>query len=464
MPDKPGSIATWASDGGDHIVVPSSGKKATGFLGGEQPPAEFLNWLGNLAGLWQAYLNSPNNITLGEDIKDTEAHARLPRITVDPAPAASGALLTMVAKFGDARVWMGNGTTQLALVLTYNALLGAASTWTKITNSQPATAFYLFRDRLVYASMPAAQNTAWANAIFEGEGSSGNGWGQTLNLPADSAKDTLAQSDVARFHQQVGSVTGVERLLLFRFQHATLGDVRLYYSIDATNTDAAGLEITTNAAWDNTGNLWMHDVTGTCIKFTLSPKRFGVKFRRSETAVATFDDTQWDTSPVNFAWQTTNTTGAGDENKYDLGNGRIRFIGTGSAQADDANPPATAAVPANAMPVKGFAKAWGKIEEQTTGPLITEGLNIASVTHDGGAAESITITFATAMQNADYAVTITPVRMAGGNFILPNVVSQTTAGFVVTFLKFAVAGANARVDIGVDEFFFFFDVHARQDS
>lgn len=55
MSAKPGSVARWATTGA--ITVPPAGKQDAGWVPGETPPAETFNWLDNLAGLWQQYLN-----------------------------------------------------------------------------------------------------------------------------------------------------------------------------------------------------------------------------------------------------------------------------------------------------------------------------------------------------------------------------------------------------------------------
>lgn len=56
MAAKPTSIARWADVGGD-IVEPNSGKKDVGWVADERPPAQYFNWIQNLGGQWQAYLD-----------------------------------------------------------------------------------------------------------------------------------------------------------------------------------------------------------------------------------------------------------------------------------------------------------------------------------------------------------------------------------------------------------------------
>lgn len=56
MSVKPTDLARWADTGGA-IVVPPSGKQDVGWVPGERPPAQFLNWLNNLAYQWHAYID-----------------------------------------------------------------------------------------------------------------------------------------------------------------------------------------------------------------------------------------------------------------------------------------------------------------------------------------------------------------------------------------------------------------------
>jgi hypothetical protein len=50
MADRPDKLPEWAASGA--IVEPSSGIKAVGWVGGEEPPAEYFNWWQNLAYQW----------------------------------------------------------------------------------------------------------------------------------------------------------------------------------------------------------------------------------------------------------------------------------------------------------------------------------------------------------------------------------------------------------------------------
>lgn len=54
MAAKPGSVPQWATSGA--AVTPSAGKQAIGWVAGERPPAQYLNWWQNLVYLWVLYL------------------------------------------------------------------------------------------------------------------------------------------------------------------------------------------------------------------------------------------------------------------------------------------------------------------------------------------------------------------------------------------------------------------------
>jgi hypothetical protein len=56
MATKPTSTPRWANVGGD-IVEPNAGKKDIGWAAGERPPAQYKNWLLNLAWQWFEYLS-----------------------------------------------------------------------------------------------------------------------------------------------------------------------------------------------------------------------------------------------------------------------------------------------------------------------------------------------------------------------------------------------------------------------
>jgi hypothetical protein len=59
MAPQPEQLPKWASyDLPGQITEPSSGKKQSGFLSGERPPFQWLNWLLNLVCRWVAYLFS----------------------------------------------------------------------------------------------------------------------------------------------------------------------------------------------------------------------------------------------------------------------------------------------------------------------------------------------------------------------------------------------------------------------
>jgi hypothetical protein len=54
----PTTTPTWATDPSAQVTAPSSDKQATGWIGGEEPPAGFLNWLFTWLCQWIAWLNT----------------------------------------------------------------------------------------------------------------------------------------------------------------------------------------------------------------------------------------------------------------------------------------------------------------------------------------------------------------------------------------------------------------------
>lgn len=53
---KPGTLPTWATDGGT-TLEPSAGEKAAGFSASQKPPARWFNWWMNNVYQWTSYLN-----------------------------------------------------------------------------------------------------------------------------------------------------------------------------------------------------------------------------------------------------------------------------------------------------------------------------------------------------------------------------------------------------------------------
>jgi hypothetical protein len=471
MATKPTEIPTWATGGGAPIVEPPLLKRANGWATGERPPAQFFNWLQNRAGQWFEYLDDLTNqalswtvnqtfqraIDLGSALLGTEANAITPRITASRAGSGVSAY-TALARFGDVMLWAS--ADGFSKVVTVNATRAAGNTnWTKLTNSQPATALYLSRDRVRYGSMPALQNTAWPDTFIEGEGTA-SGWGSSANLPADSKSDSTTTADLARLTHQTSSTVGVERQLLAAFPHASLPTLRVYVATTGADAgDGMSFELTLNAKWSNAANTWARDIVAASTKLVFNNLRFKLFWN---TGAASWADSAWDKKPLEATFPTA-TSGLGDETKIQLANGRIQVVGSQSTNSDDANPPANIAPPANSISPKSVAKSWGKLTNNGLGGVtLSEGLN-ASVTRDT-ATDEIIIGFGTAMQSADYVVTFGAHQSAGGGFFYPSVSSQSTGNFRFKVLRLPVGGASSLADLDVDVFTLGFAVHARQDS
>jgi hypothetical protein len=463
MPAKPSTLPSWASSGS--IVEPSAGKKLVGHEAGEQPPAEYFNWLFNLLYQWTQFIDSPNTITFGADLLATIANALTARISASAAALAVSPY-TLLASLGSVRVYVGAADGTPSILLVSNAVYGTAGTWTKVVNSQTAVGLFVMRDRLRLVTMPLAQNTAWTDAIVTGDGTT-SGWGRVLDFGAGSALEAAAAADIARLYQQTTVTAGVERVLIFQFAHATLGDVAIYYTISNNEGDAGALEIAINATYFNSTDLWSHGKTAVCSKLILSGTRFVIKWKASAAAGTTFADSAWTDSIFDIVFRTASGAGAGDETLYNLRNGRIQFAGTAAAQADDANPPSTSAT-ANKLHAKNIPKAWGTVTDGTATPTIADGYNVASVSRDT-TADTITVTFATAMQSADYHVEIQG-EYSSPLFSLHNIVSKTTGGFTVNACMIGMGSpaSAAQIDLvgGVanSDINFTFAVFARQDT
>lgn len=64
MATKPTILPRWATGGTAQIVEPAEGKKDTGWVPGEQVPAQTLNWWQRYVGDWLAWLNDLTNQAL----------------------------------------------------------------------------------------------------------------------------------------------------------------------------------------------------------------------------------------------------------------------------------------------------------------------------------------------------------------------------------------------------------------
>jgi hypothetical protein len=438
MASKPVILPRWATAGA--IATPSEGKKDTGHVGGEQSPAEHFNWLLNLLYQWMQYLDAPDGMTFGGGILGSIANALLARLTVATAANATSPY-TRVATFGSVNVYAGASDGTPSIVFAVNAQYGALGTWSKITNGQFAVALFLRRDRVVLASMPAAQNTAWTDAFVEGAGTA-SGFGRLLDWAADAGlTDTISAADIARLFVAISSTAGVERILIAEFKSASIGSTRLYAAVTNGDTNATlAFEITTNCKWNNNTNLWSADVTGVCLKYVLAKERFAVRFRVSTTAGSTFNDAAgaggWNKAPIDFQWQTDDTGGGANNH------------------VDDANPPSNvASLHGNALYAKNIPKAWARIADSAAADggaaTVVEGFNIASVVKDAtNDKHVVTLTTGFATANS-YCVEVTAERPAGNNWVVGNVTFVSATVFEVQFVLIGEGSPASAVKCGI---------------
>lgn len=448
---KPSETVAWAESG--TAVEPSGAKKAAGWLPGEQPPAEFFNWILKFLGQWTSYLNGLEStealtwalsqifnrgITLGADWNDNEVEAISPRITAEPV-SSSIADYTLLLKAKDARLWSEGVGSDSALVFTVNATrtVDGADKWEKITTSQPAFALFVSRAGVSLAYMQAAQNTAWSTAFVEGEGST-SGWGRVFFIPSVQGAATDAQQDIGLINNVVNGSS--ERKLLWTIKPTgSARGVRLYYMRTggfASGSD--GLEIVINGRWVNADNEWLHDVTGPVYKLSFSATEFALLFRASGAANDAFGDAGWTCAPFDLVMPST-TSGATDHTKAHLDNGHIAVVNTKSSDADDANPPAQTGQ-ANKIGVRNVHKVDAKI---TTGaaPSVQEGYNLKTsnpVTTPGGSL--LTLHFQTALDDANFVCTVTVEENTTSVFYLPQIITTTASSVTIAVAALDVSG------------------------
>lgn len=446
---KPSEVVEWPATG--HIQEPPGAKKTEGWLGGNQPPAEFLNWLFNVLGQWSVYVNGfestevvtwalsqifKRGITLGADWAASEAEAISPRLTVEPV-SNSVINYTCVAGFNDFRLWQSEATSKQT-VLTVNASHSTdnSNKWTKITNGQPAFALFVARTGLHVCMMPAAQDTAWSEAFVEGEGTT-SGWGRTLFLSTAQSTQGDAEQDLP-IGQHVANATS-KRKLWWVFKSGSTQPIRLYYvRAGGTVGGGPGFQISINAEWDNSSNLWIHDVTGRCGLFHFGSDDFAVYTKPSAAANTTFADTvsasTWITPFV--LKNPTATSGATDHAQGLLDNGHFKVTNTKSDDIDDANPPANTSQ-ANKIGCRNVDKASCYAKTDGAGNItLQSGYNLensGSVTMSG---DEITVLWGTNFADANYECLAQVELYSGG--------STTHLYSIVTYDK-ANNGVKARV-------------------
>lgn len=464
MPAKPGTLPRWADVSGT-IVEPPSGKKDVGWVGGEQPPAGWLNWLFNTIHLWASYLNAPNNITLGADVQDTEANAVAARLTVDAA-ASAVADWTCVLAAENARLWVHH-TDGLALTVNATRTTDGTDKWAKITSSTEALIVQFKAGSFQVGNMPAAQNTAWTDAFVDGEGTT-SGWGRMVHLNTDAEADTVSEADTAMVGVQISDTAAAERKLIFDLLSATSGvfPARIYFAKTNSQGETGAIEITLNAKWGNNANVWTADKTGKSSKLVIGSDVVRFYTRANTTAGGTFadDNTGWDDRRFDVS------KGAASGVQYQLQNGVLFFVNTATTDANSANPASNAStMKANALYAKAIPKSWGLIKNVAGGVSVEDGLNIASVSRNT-TSQRFTITFTTAMQSANYGVTFGTTLTSGGFPATVSIISKATSNFVVEVYRHNTAGAAVGVpacqivDVDAEDVSFDFDIHARQDS
>lgn len=118
MATKPTSTPRWASDGAADVIEPPSGKKDTGWLVDDKPPAQWENWLRKITWQWTEYVGDG----VWEAVSATFSGAiEAASVTIGSAIAAASAAITGdVAIGGDLTLtgedYHGDRTEQLPVI------------------------------------------------------------------------------------------------------------------------------------------------------------------------------------------------------------------------------------------------------------------------------------------------------------------------------------------------------------
>jgi hypothetical protein len=179
---KPTELPRWADVGGD-IVEPLEAKKDIGWVDGEQPPAEYFNWLLNLLYLWTFYLDTfedeQHTWTQTQEFEG-EASDIVPPIYFPHVPTVRALVLEQEgpAAVGNFRVYVGD-----SVEFTINAVWDGAN-W----------------DRDVGATMMRFRFRAGGDRTFDVQNMNGAGphsdatWGTATDILSeklDTAKSLL---------------------------------------------------------------------------------------------------------------------------------------------------------------------------------------------------------------------------------------------------------------------------------
>lgn len=456
---KPSSIVSWAQSGS--AVDPGAGIKATGWLAAQQPPAEFMNWIFKFLGEWTEYLDGMESnevltwalsqifnkaITVGNSFAASEAEAISPRIIAEPVSSAV-ADYTLLLKSKDARLWAEGVGSDSALVLTVNATrtTAGADTWTKITSSQPAMALFVSRAGISLAYMPAAQNTAWAGAFVEGEGTT-SGWGRVLFLGSAQATETDAQQDVG-VHNTLVNGTSERKLLWTIKPTGSNRAVRLYYMRTGGPNGGGGFEIVLGAAWGNSANLWTRDISNTVYKLSFSTSELVVQFK--ESAAGAFDDNSWTLAPFDLIFPSA-VTGATDHTQGILNNGHLKVTNTKSDDENDANPPPQTDQ-ANKISVRNVHKVTAYILTSGGGAIdAPSGYNLEAGTDVSMSGDVITVNFGTPFDDANYEATATVEINTTAAGYWCNIFNKGVDALSIRVWKTTTGGVTSVVDLDTE--------------
>jgi hypothetical protein len=265
-----------------------------------------------LADIIAAFALLPQGITLGTQLLSTLAQALIPRIRMT---RSTFGVRTEVAEFTGAtfstRLYI-NHTLGDSFEITCNARWsdnGAGTqVWVKDAGATSAFRALFAVNGFSFETRTAADATNWDDFSWTTMPISSLGapnettFSGQLNL-GTSTLSTSAGIETPRVVTNYAQAAGLDRTLIWRSQGNTAptsGILRMYRSNSATaltNTDA--LELTWNARWDDTANLWNQDAAATSIKLEIGRAAVGLLFRAA--GAATWNEASWTTTSLNFA-------------------------------------------------------------------------------------------------------------------------------------------------------------------
>lgn len=391
---KPVSTPRWASTGGANIVVPSSGKKDIGWVAGEAPDDGIWNWHFNLTYQWTVWL----------DAFESTIHTWTALQTFGSLAVTDGFTATRSSVNQGAITGTGNGTGFGVNGIATNGI----GVWGTATTG--------------FAVKGVASNPAGVGAYGEGgigvygysaTGKAGYFSGTTYGVHGQIASGSASTFGVLG-DGDIG--TGV-----YGFTTGVSGATAYVAGVRGFGVNVGGSTGSAPGGWFAAGDL----STGIGLRATA--------LNASAMPLQVYRET------------------AGNPGTPNLSNTAVLAEIAGQIHLTAANPAKNSAV-FNTLSPMNIAKCWGSYTNNgtvtPTWPTLGS-INVASIADDGSG--NVTVTFASAMANANYAVMVYNQGDHTTADYRPEIVSasKTVNGFTIQMSKNTSSSVTTRLHVNM---------------